>query len=140
MNTVTIKEFLKSMKIAHKAGNAQILFGLPGIGKTDLILTEGMKILQKYKDTFKFTDEHKDYLLSSPWSAEKIESVVDEMRKPKFSRSEIITEIKLMTEERSVHKSVGIDVLSDEEFKAEILAKQEEMSKPSHTEEEIALF
>ena len=140
MNTVTLQEFMKSMKIAHEAGNAQILFGLPGIGKTDLILTEGMKILQKYKDTFKFTDEHKDYLLSSPWSAEKIESVVDEMRKPKFSRSEIITEIKLMTEERSVHKSVGIDVLSDEDFKAEILAKQEEMSKPSHTEEEIALF
>ena len=90
MNTVTLQEFMKSMKIAHEAGNAQILFGLPGIGKTDLILTEGMKILQKYKDTFKFTDEHKDYLLSSPWSDEKIESVVAAMRNPKFSRSDII--------------------------------------------------
>ncbi len=138
MNTVTIKEFLKSMKIAHKAGNAQILFGLPGIGKTDLILSEGLKILST--ESFKFTDEYKDYLLSAPYSAEKIESIVDGMRKPKFSRSEIIQEIKLMTEERSVHQSVGIEVSSDEEFKAEILAKQEEMSKPSHTEEEIALF
>ena len=137
MNTVTIKEFLKSMKIAHKAGNAQILFGLPGIGKTDLILSEGLKILST--ESFKFTDEYRDFLLSSPYSAEKIESIVDGMRKPKFSRSEIITEIKLMTEERSVHQSVGIEV-SDEDFKAEILAKQEEMSKPSHTEEEIALF
>lgn len=138
MNTVTIKEFLKSMKIAHKAGNAQILFGLPGIGKTELILSEGLKILST--ESFKFTDEYKDYLLSAPYSAEKIESIVDGMRKPKFSRSEIIQEIKLMTEERSVHQSVGIEVSSDEEFKAEILAKQEEMSKPSHTEEEIALF
>ena len=138
MNTVTIKEFLKSMKIAHKAGNAQILFGLPGIGKTDLILSEGLKILSS--ESFRFTDEYKDYLLSAPYSAEKIESIVDGMRKPKFTKYEIIQEIKLMTEERSVHQSVGIEVSSDEEFKAEILAKQEEMSKPSHTEEEIALF
>ena len=122
------------MKIAHKAGNAQILFGLPGIGKTDLILSEGLKILST--ESFKFSAEYKDYLLSAPYSAEKIESIVDGMRKPKFSRSEIIQEIKLMKEERSV----GISVSSDEEFKAEILAKQEEMSKPSHTEEEIALF
>ena len=99
MNTVTIKEFLKSMKIAHKAGNAQILFGLPGIGKTELILSEGLKILST--ESFKFTDEYKDYLLSAPYSAEKIESIVDGMRKPKFSRSEIIQEIKLMTEEFS---------------------------------------
>lgn len=141
METIKIKTFTKDMETQYKAGNPVIAIGLPGVGKTEVILAKSREILAE--ETFKFTDEYKESLSNPLKNSKEIEIAVEMMREPKHTAVEVAQTMKAMKDEFDVlaeFLSEEEKTTKKEELKLKLEAVQAKMSAPKYTEEEIQQY